>query len=92
MTDVEAFVALQPDEVGLEARRERFGDFGLADPGLSLQEKWALQLEREVNGSGEASIRDVELAREQAFELLDRRDSCGQQITSRDRLPRSALF
>ena len=39
--DVEAFVALQPDELAAERRREHLGDLGLADARLAFEEQRA---------------------------------------------------
>ena len=39
VADVEAFVALQADQFGVERRRQHLGDFGLADAGFALEEQ-----------------------------------------------------
>jgi hypothetical protein len=37
--DVEAFVALQPDQLAPEPARERLGELGLADAGFAFEEQ-----------------------------------------------------
>ena len=83
VADIEAFVALQPYEVDVEARREHLCDVGLADARLALEEERALQLEGEINRRGQTPIGDVELALEQRLQLLDRRDGGGQHYATR---------
>jgi hypothetical protein len=72
MADVETFVTLQPDQIGVEGRRHHLGDFGLADACLSLQQKRTLELQREIDGRRQPAIGDVEVSREERLELVDR--------------------
>ena len=43
--DVQALVALEPDEPRAEARREDLGELGLADAGLALEQQRPAELE-----------------------------------------------
>ena len=54
--DVEALVALEPDEPRAEARREDLGELRLADAGLALEEQRTAELERQEDGRGERSV------------------------------------
>jgi hypothetical protein len=47
VTHVQAFVALQADEIGAQRGRRRAGERGLADAGLALEKQRALQAQRE---------------------------------------------
>ena len=80
VADVETFVALQPDQIGLEAGREDPGHFGLADTGFAFEEQRPLQLERQVDGRREAAVGDVELPLEKRLNGVD-----GRQGQGRDR-------
>ena len=57
--DVQPLVALEPDQLRAERRREDLGELGLADPGLALEQQRAAQLQREEDGRRERSVGDV---------------------------------
>ncbi len=59
MPGVEALVALQSDERGLEESGQHLGYLGLPHPRLSLEEERPAQLQGEVDGDGQAAIGDV---------------------------------
>ena len=59
VADVQAFVALEADEVGAEAGGQGAGDFGFAHAGFAFQEQGAAQLECQKDGDGEAAVGDV---------------------------------
>jgi hypothetical protein len=69
---VDAFVALEPDQLRVEQPGERLAYFRLADPGLTLQEQGPLQLECEEDRRGEARVGEVRLRLERALDLLYR--------------------
>ena len=48
--DVEAFVALEPDQTGAETRGEHLRELGLADARLAFEQQRTAQLEREEHG------------------------------------------
>ena len=72
--DVEALVALEADELGVEGGREHLGDLGLAYPGLALQQQRAAQLQREVDGGRQTVVGDVHVLRQELSEAID---GCG---------------
>jgi hypothetical protein len=72
VADVEALVALQADQLGVERGREDFRHFGLADPGLAFEEQRPLQAQREIGRDGEPSPGDVLLAGHGLLQLVDR--------------------
>lgn len=53
---VEAFVALEADQVGLQAGSQGPGDLGLADSCLSFEEEGPLQLEGQKYGDGQSAV------------------------------------
>ena len=55
--DVQALVALEPDQPGAERRGEDLGELGLADAGLAFEEQRATELERQEDGRRRASGR-----------------------------------
>ncbi len=60
--DVEAFVALQPDELGAQSRRQRLGDLGLADARFAFEKQRPAKLQREVDRHHERAVGDVLLS------------------------------
>ena len=72
VTDVETLVALQPDQLGVERRRERLGDLGLADAGLAFEKEGAAQRERQEDRDRQPAVGDVLLGRERLLQLVDR--------------------
>jgi len=59
--DVEALVALEPDQFRAEAAGEGLGDLRLADAGLTLQEDRLAHAERQVDRGGQVALGDVVL-------------------------------
>ena len=57
--DVEAFVALQPDQAAAERLRQHLGDLGLADAGLAFEENRPAHLEREIKHSAERAVGEI---------------------------------
>ncbi len=70
--DVEAFVALEPDQARAGRRRERLGGLGLADTCLSLEQQRLLERERQEQGGRKAAVRQVVRFPERDLELVDR--------------------
>jgi hypothetical protein len=69
--DVEALVALQADQLRVEAGRKDLRQFGLSDPGLALEEQRSTELEREEDGGREGPVRDVVVRPELVLDRLD---------------------
>jgi hypothetical protein len=69
LVDVDALVALQPDEPRARGAGERLGDLGLADPGLPLDQQREAQFARQEDGRGQGAIGEVALI---AQRLADR--------------------
>ena len=82
--DVDALVALQADQFAAGHRRERLGEFGLADAGLALEEQRPLQRDRQEHRGGDALVGQVPLAGERCRDVGRGRDgrlrSCGDDI------------
>ena len=70
VVDVEALVALQPDQIGAESGSQSAGDFGLADAGLAFQEQRAAQLQRQEDGDGEPPVSYVSLVAQQTLDVF----------------------
>jgi hypothetical protein len=70
--DVEALIALEPDERRAEARREDLREFRLADAGLALEQERAAELEREERRRRERAIAHVIAFAERVLDALDR--------------------
>ena len=70
--DVEALVALQPDQTRAERRREDLGELRLADAGLSLEQERAAELQCEEHGGRQRAVRDVVAAAEVLGQRVDR--------------------
>jgi hypothetical protein len=62
VVEVDALVALKPDQVGAGGPRERLSDLGLADAGLTFEQQRLLEGGRQIDGSGEAPIGEIALA------------------------------
>ena len=71
MADVEAFVALQANQIGAERGGHRAGQRGLADAGLAFEEQRPFQAQREKQRDGEAAVRDVVRGGEPLLEIGD---------------------
>ncbi len=72
--DVEALVTLQPDQFGIERRRQHLGDLGLAGARLTLDEQRPLQLQRQKHRGRQLAVGDVVLRGQQFAGGVDR---CG---------------
>ena len=59
--DVEPFVALQPDQIGLERGGDRAGERRLADAGLAFEKQRPAEPERQEERHREAVVGDVVL-------------------------------
>ena len=57
--DVEAFVALQPDQPAAERRRQHLGDLGLADAGLAFEKQRPPHLERQKQHRRQRAVADI---------------------------------
>ena len=57
--DVEALVALQPDQPAAEGRRQHLGDLGLADAGLAFEEHRPAHLQREIEHRAERAVGEI---------------------------------
>ena len=68
---VDALVALEPDQARAHHPGERLGHLGLAHARLALEQQRLLQRGREVDGSGEAPVGEVALAGQSLL------DGCG---------------
>ena len=57
--DIEAFVALQPDQPPPERRRQHLGDLGLADAGLAFEENRPAHLQRQKQHRAERAVGEI---------------------------------
>ena len=73
MRDVEALVALEPDQARAEDAGERLCGLGLPDSSLAFEQHRLLELEREEERGCEPSIWQIVGAGERRFQLVDRR-------------------
>jgi hypothetical protein len=69
--DVEPFIALEPDQIGVERRRDGRRKRGLADAGFTFEEERAVQAQRQEDGNGEAVVGDVMLRGQTLLQVLD---------------------
>ena len=58
-SDVEAFVALQPDQAPAQRRRQYFGDLGLADPGFAFEKDRPAHFQRQKQHGAKRAIGQV---------------------------------
>ena len=70
--DVEALVALQPDQASAERAGERLGRLCLADSGFPLEQHGLLEREREEQGGRESPVRQVVRLAKARLERVDR--------------------
>ena len=70
--DVEALVALEPDQPRAEDARQRLRRLRLPHARLALEQQRLLEREREVERGREAAVRQVARLLEAALELVDR--------------------
>src|SRR3989441_946233 len=79
---VEALVALEPDESPPQGGGEHLRDLGLADAGLALEEEWLPEAERQEQRRSESTVGDVALARERLGDLVDRGERAHAEASS----------
>ena len=59
VADVEAFVALQANQIGIERRGDRCGQRGLADAGFALEKQGASEAQGQKQRNSQALVGDV---------------------------------
>ena len=69
--DVEALVALQPDQARVRRARERLGGLGLADARLALEQERLLEREREEERGRETAVGQVVGRPQRLLQLVD---------------------
>ena len=84
--DVEALVALQPDQRPLQRLGQHLGDLGLADAGLAFAEQRPAELQGEEQDGGEAAVGDVVAALQQLERGVDGRGFGGGHETPKSRV------
>ena len=80
---VEALVALETDQRGVENRRDDLRDLGLPDTRLTLQEDRFLELRGEHHGDSEGAARDVAVTGEGRLDGAGRREQSLRRIGHR---------
>ena len=78
--DVEALVALQPDQPRAERRRERLRRLGLPHARLALEEHRLLEREREEERRREPAIGQIVGLAQRRLELVDRAEGHGRSL------------
>ncbi len=69
--DVDALVALQPDQPRAARGGQRLGHLGLADAGLALEQQRLLEGLGEVDRGGERPVGQVALAGQRTRNVID---------------------
>ncbi len=69
--DVQALVALQPDQLAAESGGDHLGQLGLADPRFALEKQRPLHRQAEIKRRGEAAVGHVIGLAEQLVRLVD---------------------
>ena len=59
--EVDALVALEPDQARAGRAGQRLRHLGLADAGLALEQQRLLERPGQVDGGGEAPVREIAL-------------------------------
>ena len=77
--DVDALVALQPDQAAAGHERERLGRLGLPHPGLALEQHRLLEREREREHRRQAAVGQVRVLGEPVGQRVDR-DGVGHRM------------
>src|SRR2546428_2076998 len=75
MSEVDALVALQPDEARSQDVRHHLRRLGLADSGFALDEQRLLEPQREKNGRGETAVADVAALAKAPLDFVNARRS-----------------
>ena len=70
--DIEAFVALQTDELTAERRGQHFGDLRLADARLAFEQQGPTELQGKEDDRRQRAVGDISRAAEQRQSLVDR--------------------
>jgi hypothetical protein len=83
LVDVDALVALQPDQARPGRRGKRLGDLRLADPGLALEQQRLAEDGGQVDGDGELAVGEVALARERLADRLGTVEGDAQAAAAR---------
>ena len=78
--DVEALVALEPDQPGAERRRERLRGLGLPDTRLAFEQERLLEREREEQRRREPAIGQVVGVSERRLEVVDRAEAHARSV------------
>ncbi len=71
--DVDALVALQANELGVERGGQRFGDFRLAHARFAFDEQRPSELQREIDGNRQAAFADVVFPGQKLLKVVDGR-------------------
>ena len=71
LVGVDALVALQADQAPPRHGGQRLGHLGLADPHLTLQEKWTAERPGDEDGRGQSTVGEVAIGAQQLGELAD---------------------
>ena len=85
--EVDALVALEPNQPRPQHVRHDLGRLGLADARLALDEERLLQLQAEEDGRGQRAIADVASLAQPSFDLVDRSDARRRGGTHAPRVP-----
>ena len=72
--DVDALVALEPQQLAAGPAGEHLRDLGLAHAGLALEQQRAAQGEREEDRGREALVGEIVVLRERGADVVDRVD------------------
>ena len=75
--EVDALVALEPDQARAGGARQRAGHLGLAHPGLALEQQRLLEARGQEHGRREAPVGEIALARQglaYGFGAVERHD------------------
>src|SRR5262245_8304924 len=79
MGEIESFVALKPDQFGVERGGKRRRNGRLADTSFAFEQQGALEPEREVRDRGQAASGDIRLCFELRLQRVNRRDGRSHQ-------------
>ena len=94
LRDVDALVALEPDELAAGPARQHLRDLGLPDAGFAFEQQRALEPQREEDRGREPLVGEVVVLRERVAHVVDGlhvghaiKGTRGSRAT--DRVPRS---
>jgi len=71
--DIEAFIALQPDQTTTQRLCQNLGDFGFAHPGVAFEEQRPLQLQGEEQDRRKRATGKIIMRFQHGDRLIDRR-------------------